>query len=148
MLHFLFLPFQISNTHLTNFLNQILSFKRTSVGSVFLPGSWHIQLLNKILQLKNKTKQKQGFLKEWLIITSGPDYTISLAYLVPKIKEAVKNQWVMPKGLRSQEEGAPIGIIWDHLSNKRMTATDWDTFKILNISMCTHTYIYIMQISS
>ena len=47
--HILFLLFQISNTHLTNFLNQILSNKGTSVGSIFLSGSWHIYLLNKIL---------------------------------------------------------------------------------------------------
>ena len=36
---------------------------------------------------------------EWLSITSGTGYITSLANLVPEIKEAVKNQWVMSKEL-------------------------------------------------
>lgn len=61
----------------------------------------------------------QDFLNEWLIICLGQNINkMSLTQLVPVIKEAVKNQWVMSKGLRSQKE-VLIGILWDHLSNEK-----------------------------
>lgn len=50
---------------------------------------------------------------------SGTEYTPNdPGYLVPEIKEAIKNQQVKSKGLRSQE-GAPIGMVWVYLSNKK-----------------------------
>lgn len=50
---------------------------------------------------------------------SGTEYTPNdPGYLVPEIKEAIKNQQVKSKGLRSQE-GAPIGMVWVYISNKK-----------------------------
>lgn len=91
--HFLFLSFQISNPHLTYFLNQIMSFKRTSVKFCF--PAWILTYTVSKHNSLSKNK-KPRFLNGMAVLCMRQNIQkISLAHPVPEMKAAVKNQWVI-----------------------------------------------------